>query len=40
MDKFDIETNTGKIESVMYFGKLSGDKEVVEKLSFCKAKNA
>jgi hypothetical protein len=40
MDKFDIEANTGKIESPTDFSELSSDKEIAEKLSFCQTKDA
>ena len=40
MDKFNIETNTGKIAITFDFSKFSGNKEVTEMLSFCKTKNA
>jgi len=40
MDQPDLEANTGKIESMFDFGKLSSHQEVVEKLSFCQAQDA
>jgi len=40
MDQPDLEANTGKIESMFDFGKLSSYQEVVEKLSFCQAQDA
>jgi hypothetical protein len=40
MDKFDIKTDTGKVENIFNFGKLSCDKKNAEELSFCQAKNA
>jgi hypothetical protein len=40
MDKFDIETDTGKVENTFDIGKLSSDKAIAEKLSFCQAQDA
>ena len=40
MDKFDVETDTGKIENTLDFSKLSCDQKIVEKFTFRQAKNA
>jgi hypothetical protein len=37
MDQLNLEANTGKIESMFDFGKLSDHQKVVEKLSLCQA---
>ena len=39
MDKPDIETDTETIENPFDFSKLSGDKKIVEKFTFCETKD-
>jgi hypothetical protein len=40
MDKFDIETDSGKVEKSVDFSKLPCNKKNTEELSFCQAKDA